>query len=308
MKKLLFLALLIFMSCDSNFDISQLNKEINTFDSDGDPIIENIQNTEEKSFGLENSYCYGFSTPTDQNIADIDLDINFPESFDISNFLPPVRSQGKQGSCVAWAAGYYLKSFQENFEDVNNGEIGLNNIMSPAFIFNQIKLANCNGSQIPKSLELTLNSGITSWDEMPYNENECDLQPTNEQINQAKTNKIESFYYLNGDILFDQTKAFLLKFQPVVIAISLDRQYFGAIDKNGEAVYRKFKKVDGAHALLIVGYDDSRNAFMAVNSWGQNWGNDGFVWIDYMAFKEVLDTNSDFKILCEAWVALDKIN
>ena len=180
--------------------------------------------------------------------------------------------------------------------------------MSPAFIYNQIKVAGCDGgSQIPSAMELISDTGIVTLSEMPYNENECDKQPTEIQVNLAEENKITSFSYLDGSTLFDQAKAFLNNNQPIVIAISIDRNHFGKIDTNGDAVYREFETDDGAHAMLVVGYNDKKNAFKVVNSWGTSWGNNGFVWIDYKAFHDVLNTDSDFKILCEAWVTEDTI-
>jgi C1A family cysteine protease/TolA-binding protein len=35
------------------------------------------------------------------------------------------------------------------------------------------------------------------------------------------------------------------------------------------------------HAVNLVGWDDSRNAWLMRNSWGSNWGEDGYMWIDY---------------------------
>lgn len=301
MKRLFLLFFLIFfIGCDSYFDF-----ESESIASD-DPFDENIA-PPINSYGVSDSYCYGFSLPLDNNVAEIDYDPdNFPESHDLSSFLPQVGSQGSQGSCVAWAAGYYLKSLQENLEDLRNGEILVNNAMSPAFVYNQIKVGGCDdGSQIPDALDLILNTGIVSYEEMPYNSKDCSTLPTENQNILAMENKINSFSYLDGAVLFEQTKAFLLEYKPVVIAISIDDDFFGAIEGNGDAVYRNFDKVDGAHAMLVVGYDNAKNAFKVVNSWGRNWGNDGFVWIDYKAFQEVLDPNSDFKILCEAWVSED---
>lgn len=309
MKKFIFLTVLsILTGCSSEFNFDQTSEEDFTFDDEGDPVIENVD-PENKSFGLDNSYCYGFSTP-DANVAEIDIPDKFPPFHDLSDILPPIGSQGNQGSCVAWASGYYLKSFQENLEDFENGEIPFQNVMSPSFIFNQIKITDdCNsGSQIQSALELLLNSGIPQWNIMPYNQDECSIQPRDLQKALAKPNRIDSFFYLDGDILLEQTKAFLLNDQPVVIAISIDRSYFGAKDELGNHIYRKFKKVDGAHAMLVVGYDDAMNAFKVVNSWGLEWGNNGFVWIDYKAFYEAMDDTSDFKILCEAWVTNDLIN
>lgn len=35
------------------------------------------------------------------------------------------------------------------------------------------------------------------------------------------------------------------------------------------------------HAVTLVGWDDSRNAWLMRNSWGSNWGESGYMWIDY---------------------------
>jgi len=300
MRKIIFsLLAIVCLNCD-DIEFSR-NNEIN---QENEFIID----PENQNFGAEGSFCYGFSQPTTGNKATIDIPLESPESVDLSSFLPPIGNQGKQGSCVGWATGYYLKGFQENVEDANNSIQNPNNLLSPAFIYNQIKVADCaSGSQIPTALELISSTGIVTLNEMPYDENVCDQQPTETQINLAEENKIISFSYLDGNTLFDQAKAFLNNNQPIVIAITIDRNHFGKIDSNGDAVYREFENADGAHAMLVVGYDDTKNAFKAVNSWGKNWGNNGFVWIDYKAFQEVLSTDSNFKILCEAWISEDVI-
>lgn len=38
---------------------------------------------------------------------------------------------------------------------------------------------------------------------------------------------------------------------------------------------------DGYHAYTIVGYDDTTMEFIALNSWGQGWGNDGYMRLSY---------------------------
>ena len=38
------------------------------------------------------------------------------------------------------------------------------------------------------------------------------------------------------------------------------------------------------HAILIVGYNDEIGAFKFVNSWGANWGNQGYGWLTYDYF------------------------
>ena len=39
----------------------------------------------------------------------------------------------------------------------------------------------------------------------------------------------------------------------------------------------------GYHALLLVGWDDARGAWLARNSWGSDWGNGGYLWLGYGA-------------------------
>ena len=35
------------------------------------------------------------------------------------------------------------------------------------------------------------------------------------------------------------------------------------------------------HAIVLVGWDDSRGAWRLRNSWGPDWGEDGYMWIAY---------------------------
>jgi len=306
MKKITYLLFLILIcSCDSQFDFNDQLRQEYTVDEDGDPVIENVDE-EEFDFGVFGGYCYGYNLPPGAEKAVTEIEVDIPTLHDISVFLPEVGNQGKQGSCVGWATGYYLKSFQENYEDNLNGAFVNTNSMSPAYIYNQIKVSDCNaGSVIQDALDLISSEGIVDLTVMPYNENDCDTQPNALQKSLASSNKINNYAYLDEELVFEQTKAFLLNDQPVVIAIQIDSNYFGARDENGNYIYRKHKNTNGSHAMLVVGYDDDMNAFKVVNSWGKNWGNSGFVWIDYQAFQEAGNPESDFAILCEAWVTED---
>lgn len=44
---------------------------------------------------------------------------------------------------------------------------------------------------------------------------------------------------------------------------------------------RKKEKLQGGHAVMGVGYDDSKNAFVIRNSWGPEWGKDGYFLMPY---------------------------
>ncbi len=42
----------------------------------------------------------------------------------------------------------------------------------------------------------------------------------------------------------------------------------------------------GGHAMCVIGYDDRKQAFQIMNSWGPEWGENGIGWVRYADFKE----------------------
>lgn len=44
-----------------------------------------------------------------------------------------------------------------------------------------------------------------------------------------------------------------------------------------------------AHSVLLVGYDDTKNQFMFMNSWGADWGDHGFGYLPYNSFEAAWD-------------------
>ena len=38
------------------------------------------------------------------------------------------------------------------------------------------------------------------------------------------------------------------------------------------------------HAMIVSGYDDNKKAFRVRNSWGNDWGDNGSIWVDYNFF------------------------
>jgi len=50
----------------------------------------------------------------------------------------------------------------------------------------------------------------------------------------------------------------------------------------------------GSHSVLLVGYDDSSAGFKFQNSWGAEWGDNGFGHIGYETFEATW---------CEGWVS-----
>jgi C1A family cysteine protease len=110
--------------------------------------------------------------------------------------------------------------------------------------------------------------------------------------------------------MVNEMKTLLTQQTSIIISTTISQE-FGKSDDFGEAAYREHVvnySETGCHTMLVVGYSDFNNAFKVVNSWGTDWGNNGFVWIDYKAFDNVTDSTANFKVINEAYIAYDVLD
>jgi C1A family cysteine protease len=73
--------------------------------------------------------------------------------------------------------------------------------------------------------------------------------------------------------------------KPAMFTCQLDRQLTYWIPSNTIWTFPHYRD-GGPHGMIIVGYDDNKNAYLALNSWSSDWGNSGRVWIDYDFFEQ----------------------
>ena len=223
-------------------------------------------------------------------------DSSLPSAIDLSPNFPPVGDQGGQGSCVGWAVGYALKSFQERLEE--GWEFGPTTSFSPAWVYNQINGGSDDGSQIYDALSLIVDKGAATWQTMPYKFLDHRSQPTDAATREAAQYKAASWGSVRG---MTQIKAALSQRRPVVVGMDA----YDSFDELSGAnpVYNTFAPVDsdGGHAVTIVGYDDNRfgGAFKIINSYGTRWGDKGYFWLPYKHFQSVVS---------EAYVLKDSPN
>lgn len=271
--------------------------------------------TDPKSSGLiESQYCLtGVPGPPFDFTA---LPDNYPPAHDLSDLMPQVESQGPIGSCTAWATTYYLKSYQEKIQH-NSSFYDTSNTMSPLYVYNHTKASNdCEaGACLVGSLEFLKTRGAVPSNYFHYGLTNCSLIPPISESSLWPHYKIASYHRFlfsdagDEDEIITKGKKLLYDGKPLVIAMSLDKKFANAIPRNEQNLYI-YKEHDpslywASHAMLVVGYNDALKAFKVVNSWGKNWGNEGYCWISYGFFKK--HTSPDYKIgLGEVWFAIDE--
>lgn len=213
---------------------------------------------------------------------------NLPSYFDLSYYFPNVGNQGSQGSCVAFATGYAALTYKKAFEVNRHGSLYYfeddNNVFSPSFIYNQIHVLNTSdggGAFFEDAFNLLREQGCVSLAEMPYSGLPYDYNtmPTSAQLQSAAKNRIFSWEYLPAGNV-DQIRATLAQYNPVVIGIPVYPDFDNLSPSNDvyDSIYGYSR---GNHALCLVGYDDEKQAFKFINSWGTDWGINGFGWISY---------------------------
>ena len=225
--------------------------------------------------------------------------VSLPRRVDLSHDFPDPGNQGTQGSCVGWAVAYALKSYHERDErgwPLNNQA----HLMSPAYIYNQINNGEDNGAIFMNAFNLLRDEGVASLELMPYNERDYVTQPSQEAEAEAATYKISRWGVVaKGGSRAEyerEMKRHLVAGTPIAIAIPVNDDFYYLNLSN--PIYDFTGRFDpGGHAIVIVGYDDGRNAFKIINSWGTDWGLDGYGWIAY---------DSIDSLILEAYVAYDE--
>jgi cathepsin K len=68
-------------------------------------------------------------------------------------------------------------------------------------------------------------------------------------------------------------------------AVSASVNVVGAFQNYTNGVYSgtqsNYTNPETNHAIVLVGWDDTKGAWLLKNSWGDDWGEDGYMWIKY---------------------------
>lgn len=261
-------------------------------------------NTNQNQDNVSQNYTNGYvdddfsAIESDINLAAMDLadgsifaDKHLPLSKDLSDQLPPVFDQGSDHTtCVACAVGYYGSSFlwgrQQN---LSKSQLSFAyNQMSPKDLFMSIetskkgkdkKTGDCWGTNFDDALQVLETRGIATLADCPYEDfTDCDYYP-NTHKSEAANHKIASRRKINLNA--QEIKSYLSMGKLVFFGANTGKKF--SAYKSGVFSLDAKDENSGGHALTICGYDDNKGpngAFKVINSWGKDWGDNGYIWID----------------------------
>jgi C1A family cysteine protease len=194
------------------------------------------------------------------------------------NWLGPVLNQGNCGSCVAFATVGTL----EAQVSITAGASFLNPKFSPEALF-ACGGGSCNNGWYPSSAANFIKSrGVVDNACAPYTMGSTGVSVACTQFcsNQnARTYKVAGSHTPTG--MFHNSAQKLkdaLKKGPVVTSMNV---YEDFLTYSGGVYKATSRRPVGGHAVSIVGYSDEGRYWIVRNSWGEDWGEKGFVKVSW---------------------------
>jgi hypothetical protein len=217
---------------------------------------------------------------------------SLPAAHSLKHFYPRVISQPHQDyTGVAWACVWNGRTASEAIAcNTTDPAKVLEVAFSPAYNYALVRKGNdCKESiSVIDLLESMTKNGSPFWSE--YREF-CAAQVSPEVYPLARAKRLSGYTKIFNtsdaqDIKIQSVKQALLAHNPVLAGMICPpsfqlAQEFWQPREPADAQY-------GGHVVSVVGYDDTKfgGAFEVLNTWGKDWGVQGYSWIRYKDFAE----------------------
>ena len=239
---------------------------------------------------------------------------NLPAKASLLQYCPEVKNQGGYSTSTVWASVYAARTIAEavKFGWTEKEKI-TKEAFSPLFVYAQIKKdddADCErGTHIHEALKSMTETGVVKFKDFDHLcASNSDIDKT--LLESAKQHRLDSYSTLfnlgekDADKKVRAVKKSLSENRPVIIAMWLDKPTFfktkSLLDLStldASFPLKSKSRGEGYHAMCVVGYDDDMygGAFQIMNSWGTDWGEEGFFWVKYDDFARTVDQAFELK-------------
>ncbi len=138
-----------------------------------------------------------------------------------------------------------------------------------------------SGAPLRDGIKTVAKAGDCPESLWPYNHTKFAEKPPELCYAQAKKYRAVQYKRLNRKA--EQLKGCLASGYPFIFGIKAHQSLQSPeVAKTGhESMPAQGDKPIGGHAVLAVGYDDSKQWFIVRNSWGDSWGMNGYFTLPY---------------------------
>lgn len=207
-----------------------------------------------------------------------------PAAANLLAYTPAIVNQGQQSSCVGFATTYAALTIMAT---VKSGQA--QTPFSPAYTYNRGVVLDAlasgetpdcgRGMMIETALSLLQGFGAQPLESFSYSDLECARIPGYYMDESARKFRISG--WARAQTREDILQA-IVRNTPVVIGMQIPETF---MDYQGGIYADTASPGVGGHAMTIVGYDDNYQVYLVMNSWGPNWGDHGYAWVNYDALE-----------------------
>lgn len=218
--------------------------------------------------------------------------IEVPDLVDLRKGCSPVQNQDNLGCCTGFAIVGALE-----YDENKQRETFIK--LSELFVyFNERDyegdINKDAGAQIRNGIKLIAKLGVCQESLWPYNETKFKDRPSLECFQDGLLHRALSY----ERVIVDQTnfEHALAAGYPVVMGITVFESFESdEVAANGLVpLPQRGEKCMGGHAVLAVGYDRTRKLVIVRNSWGSDWGDQGYFYLPY-------EFMFDYGLVSDAW-------
>ena len=198
---------------------------------------------------------------------------------DLREYDTPIENQGQLGSCVASSivSAYELMTNMSNPENLED--------LSKLYTYYHARLLEGTDSEdqgvlyIRNALKGIQKFGICKESLWAYDPTLFSVQPNLDCYVDAwprKINSYESIYQINNML------EILNKEKPIILGFNVFDNFFNLTKANAVVSAPTGSVLDfGGHAVTLVGYSLETKWFIAKNSYGPDWGDNGYCYIPF---------------------------
>lgn len=227
-----------------------------------------------------------------------------PPSVDLRPAIQQIEDQGQAGTCTANAAASLLEIEFERLHD-KYPSIAIPNL-SRLYIYyweRNFEGRVGQGGAYPKDMMEALRvKGVCTEALWPYDLSQQEVQPPVACDLEAKQYWVREYtalhptedvtkWALAADLFRINTKHAMAQGRPGLVSFSVTQSF-----KDAGNTIKDWKQFTwdpeatpanpalGGHEVVLIGYDDDAQRFLAQNSWSPQWGDGGFFGIPYAFF------------------------
>lgn len=220
--------------------------------------------------------------------------IRIPSTVDLRVFATPVEDQGNLGSCTGCAVAEAIELINKK----NNLVTEISRLF--IYYYERVLMGTVNydsGAYIRDGIKATNRWGAPLESLWPYNISKFRSAPSSMAVNDAAKRKVTLY---ERALDFDACINALASGYPVAIGFTVYSSFESGnwylTTANMPYPNTRSESVLGGHAVLLVGYNNSTQRFIVKNSWGPNWGDNGYFYMPYDVIKNT-NMSSDFWVI-----------